>query len=394
MRGFHWLEIGGRLREGVTLDQAKEDMARVYAATAGVREASTAGWTVVVEPLEQMLVSGGLRPPILIALGAVTLVLLIACANVANLLLARGVARRKEMAIRAALGANRGRLAVQLLTESSVLCLAGGAAGIVVAYLLLRAAAPILPEMVPYTADVGLDMRVLGFAAAVTVGVTLLVGALPSARMSFARLSQSLNEASRGSSGGQAGLRRAIVVGEVALSLVLACGALLLFLSLLNLQEVDTGIRTDHIITMSADLPLAGYPTPERAALFYDELAEKLASTPGIESVGLTSHLPLQWIGAGEGLTIPGVEETINVRFKRIDPGYFETLGIAVLDGRGITRLDRPGAPAVIVVNEALAAQLAEVAGIANPVGRTGQLSVPFYSVRDSYMADVEGSSG
>ena len=207
--------------------------------------------------------------------------LLIACANVANLLLARGAARRKEMAIRAALGASRGRLAVQLLTESSVLCLAGGAAGVLVAHLLLGAAAPILPELVPYTADVRLDWRVLGFAAAVAMGVALLVGALPSVRASFARLAHSLNQASRGSSGAQTGLRRAIVVGEVALSLVLACGALLLFRSLLKLQDVDTGVRIDHIITISADLPLGAYPTPERAALFYGALAEKLAATPG-----------------------------------------------------------------------------------------------------------------
>ncbi len=389
VRGFHWLEVSGRLRGGVTLDQATAEMARVYATMADARDPETADWTVVVEPLDKMLVGGNLRQSILIALGAVTLVLLIACANVANLLLARGAARRKEMAIRAALGASRGRLAAQLLTESSVLCLAGGAAGVFVAYLLLGAAAPMLPELVPYTADVRLDPGVLGFAASVALGVALLVGVLPSARTSFGRLAHSLNQASRGSSGAQAGLRRAIVVGEVALSLVLACGALLLFRSLVNLQDVDTGIRTDHIITMSADLPLAGYPTPERAALFYDALSEKLASTPGIEQAGLTAHLPLQWIGAGEGLTIPGIEEEINVRFKRVDPGYFETLDIPVLAGRGITRQDRAGAPAVIVINQALAAQLAEVAGITDPIGRTGQLSVPFYSVWDTYLADV-----
>ena len=384
-RNYHWLTVYGRLHAGATLDQAREQMRAIRAALADVTSIYKREWTIDVERLARLLVGDNLRRSITIAFGAVALVLLIACANVANLLLAKGAARSKEMAIRTALGAGRGRLLGQLLTESLVLCLLGGAAGVAVASLLIRGAARFLSQSLPYTADVGLDLRTLAFAAAVALGVALLVGALPS----FRNLPLALHRSVRGSSGAHIKVRRAIVIGEVAVSLVLVSGALLLFMSLFNLQQVETGIRTENVITMSVDLPLNAYPTPQRAALFYESAAERLAAAPGVAQAAITTHLPLQSIGSGEGLWVAGIDEAVNVRFKRVDPGYFATLGIPVLAGRGVTDRDRNGAPRVVVINQALAARLADVTGIRNPVGQRARLGCPYYVEKGVLVADV-----
>jgi predicted permease len=385
-RSYHWLTVHGRLRGGVTLAQANDQMRSIDAALTDVTPLYKREWTIVVEPLDRLLVGGNLRRSISIVFGAVVLVLLIACANVANLLLAKGASRRKEMAIRASLGAGRGRLVAQLLTESLVLCLLGGATGVAVAFLLIRAATPFLAQSLPYTAAVGLDVRAFAFAAAVALGVALLVGALPA----FGNLSQSLTRSARGSSGGHAGVRRIIVAGEVALSLVLVCGGLLLFRSLLKLQQLETGVRIENVITMSVNLPLSTYRTPQRAAFFYESVAERLKAVPGITQAAATTHLPLEWIGSGEGLWVTGVDEAVNVRFKRVDPGYFNTLGIRLLAGRGITDRDRAGALRVVVINQALAARLSEVAGMKAPVGRRVRLGCPHYIEKGTLTADVE----
>jgi predicted permease len=389
-RDFHWLWVYGRLRRGVTLPQAREQMQAIHAALAEVTPLYKREWTIVVESLDRLLVGDTLRRSIFIAFGAVALVLLIACANVANLLLARGAARRKELAVRAALGAGRGRLVAQLLTESLVLCLLGGVAGVALASLMIGAATPFLSQSVPYTAAVAIDLRVLAFAAAVALGVALLTGALPSLQTSFGNLSQSLNRGARGSSGGHSGVRRAIVVGEVALSLVLVCGALLLFRSLLKLQQLETGIRIENVMTLSVDLPLQTYPTPQRAALFYETVAQRLQSTPGVSQAALSTHLPLRWIDNGEGIQVSGVDKIVNVRLKRVDPAYFSALGIPLLAGRGITDRDRGGAQHVVVINEALAARLAEAAGIKSPIGQKVRLSCPYYERKGASMEEVE----
>ena len=389
-RAIHWLTVYGRLGGSASLTQAREQMQAIHAALTEGAPVEDREATISVEPLARLLVGASLQRSIAVAFGAVALVLLIACANVASLLLAKGATRGRELAVRAALGAGRSRLVGQLLTESLVLCLLGGIAGIAVAGLLIRAATPMLVESIPFTAAVTLDYRVLAFAAAIALGVALLSGTLPAMQTAFGSLAESLNRSARGSSGAHAGMRRAIVIGEVALSLVLVSGALLLLRSLLKLNSLDTGIRMENVITMSVDLPVDAYRTPQQAALFYEAAAERLQAAPGVAQVGISTGLPLQWIGNGEAIKVAGLEKLVRVRFKRVDPGYFRTLGIPVLSGRGITGRDRDGTPRVIVINEALASRLADVAGIKDPVGKTVRVSCPGYVEKRAFMPEVE----
>jgi predicted permease len=376
-RGQHWLHVIGRLRAGVSLEQARARMNMLRASLAGVIRQKD--WGFAVDPFTQMLVGDTLRRSIYLAFGAVLLVLLIACANVANLVLAKSTTRRKEMALRAALGAGRGRLIGQLLTESLVLCVLGGIAGIAVAYLLLHAAAPLVGGSLPFTADLSLNLRVLGFAAAAVMAVLILTGLLPSLQISFGKLSSSLNQAARGSSGSSAAVRRAVVIGEVAASVVLICGAALLFKSLAKLQQVDAGVRIDHVITMSADLPSTAYPTPESAVTFYEAIVQRLRSVPGVEQASVSLDLPLQGVRWGEFITLAGVKDALLVRVKMVDPWYFATLQIPVESGRGIEDRDRAGAPPVMVINQEAARHLSGRFDMPNPVGRAVGIYLPGY---------------
>ncbi len=287
-----------------------------------------------------------------------------------NLLLAKGVSRRKELAVRAALGASRARLVSQLLTETLVLSLLGGLAGVALAAALLRIAIPLLPGSVPTTAEIGLDVRVFAFAGLAVMIVTVLVGLVPSLRASSGNLAQVFQQSSRGSSGAHGRMRRAIVVAEVAVSLVLVCGALLLFKSLDRLQHVDLGVRVDRVVAMSADLPLNGYPAAEQVTTFYDAMVERLVAVPGVERASVSQDVPLEEVRGGEGLRLPGLEDRVNVRFKRVDARYFDTLEIPVLAGRGLSTTDREGAPRVVVINQTLANRLRERFAIANPIGQ------------------------
>jgi len=377
-RERHWLNVSGRLRPGVTVAQARQEMQALHV-VADLPAASRSESTIEVEPLESLVVGESLSRSILVASGAVALVLLIACANVANLLLARGAARSWEMAIRSALGAGRGRLIAQLLTETLLLCVLGAAAGALLAWGLVRVAAPQLADALPPTARVAIDGRVLGFTALAAFGVALVVGLLPAVHASIGNVATLLNQAGRASSARRGRLRRAIVVSEVALSVVLLCGAVLLLVTLANLRRLDTGVRVERIVTMSLDLPRQAYATPERATVFYDALVERLEATPGVVRAALATALPLRWIGNGEGLRLPG-EPWIKVRFKRVDPGYFDVLGIPLIAGRGIGLRDRSGAPTAVVVNEALARRVVDAARIGHPVGQQVQLTSVDYA--------------
>jgi putative ABC transport system permease protein len=376
-RGQHWLAPIGRLRRGVSLEQAQ---ARMTALRANLNDVIyQKDWGFAVDPFARMLVGDTLRRSIYLAFGAVAMVLLIACANVTNLALARGVSRRKEMAVRAALGASRGRLIAQLLTENLVLCLLGAVAGIALADLLLRAASPWVASSLPFTANLGIDLRVLAFTALAVMSVLLLTGLLPSLKTSFGSLTKTLNQSGRTSSGSHAPIRRAIVIGEVAASVLLISGAALLFKSLAKLQEVDPGVRIDHILTMSVDLPLAAYPSPQSAIQFYRTITRKLEAVPGVERAAVSQGLPLTGVQWGEYMRLPGVPEPVLVRLKLIDPGYFGALGIPVLTGRGIGAGDRAGTTPAVVINQELARQLAKTFKMTSPVGQRVMLDVPGY---------------
>lgn len=389
-RGMHWLMVHGRLLPNVTPLQARGEMRRIAAGLRDVTPSHKHSWLVEVQPLGTLLLGDKMRRSMYLMFGAVVLVLLIASANIANLLLAKGTARRKEMAIRTALGASRLRLGAQLLTETLVLAGLGGAAGLVLASVLVRAAAPFVAEMVAYPTELALDDRAVVFAGAIISVVALLIGGLPAMQISAASLGSSLQQSSRGSSGGSYRIRRFLVVAEVGLSLVLVCGACLLFRSLWNLQAVETGVRIENVVAMSLNLPLQAYPTPEAAALFFESLRDRVRAVPGVSQAALSTHLPLRWIGNGEAIELAGRDEPINVRFKRVDAGYLDAFRIPLMAGRSISERDRHGAPRVIVINEALAARLADVAGIRNAVGLRVGLYCPVYGDKRTTTEQVE----
>jgi predicted permease len=372
-QGRHWLAVAGRLRAGTSLAQGQQQLRAVQAVLARGFPEFKKDWSVSVEPFDAQLIDNRLRQSLYVAAGAVFVVLLIACANVANLLLGKGAARAKEMAVRSALGASRGRLVRQLLTETLALCALGTGAGVLVATSMLRAAAPFLPRAIPSTAVPAIDYRVFAFAAAAAIVVTVLVGLVPSLRATSENLSLGLNQASRGSSGARGRLRRLVVVAEVALSLVLISGALLLFKSLLNLQRVDLGVRVDRVVTLATDLPGAAYPTPASAVGFYQSLLERVEALPGVERASLADDAPLEGAG-GEHLRLPGRNERVLVQYKRVAPGYFGTLEIPVTAGREFLTSDRQGTMPVTVISQELARMLADRFGIKDPIGQVVSL--------------------
>ena len=372
--GSHFLNPVGRLKPGVSVIDAQRDMLAARAAIDDLIPQWKKDWSVTVEPFDAVLIDGTLRRSLYVALGAVVMVLMIACANLANLLLARGAARQKEIALRAALGATRGRLIAQLLTESLMLGLLGGAAGLALAAALMRLSIPLLPVAIPFTATIALDGRVLIFAIVVALAVSAIVGLLPALRLSAGSAAEALNQTSRGSSGRHDAIRRSIVGAEVAVSIVLICGSVLLFKSLMRLQHVDTGVRAPNVITASVDIAREKYPTPAAADAFYDRLIERVESIPGVESASLAGDVPLEGTG-GENLRTPATgDQRLLVRFKRADAGYFETIGLELVRGRGFTAADRPGSQYVTVINEALAADLQSTFKMTDPIGQVVDL--------------------
>jgi putative ABC transport system permease protein len=377
--GTHFLNVTGRLRPGVTLADARHDALAARAQLNELIPEWKREWSVTIEPFDAILVGDRLRQSLYVAFGAVTLVLLIACANLTNLLLARGAARQKEIAVRAALGASRGRLVTQLLTESLVLGLLGGAAGVALAVVLIRAAVPALPVEVPFTADIELNLRVLAFAAIAALAVSAIVGVLPALRLSAGSASAALNSASRGSSGRHDRVRRLIVGTEIAVSLVLICGSVLLAKSLMRLQIVDLGVNAANVITASIDIARDTYPTAEHAGAFYERLIGEITAIPGVAAASLSGDLPLEGTG-GELLRMPGRDEPLlTVRFKRAGAGYIETMGVPIVAGRTFTNQDRLGAPFVTVINEALAKDLRDTFGVTEPIGAEVDLPVLGY---------------
>ena len=302
-----------------------------------------------------------IRPALLVLLGAVAFLLLIACANIANLLLARSAARQKEFAIRAALGASRLRVLRLLLTESVMLSLAGGALGLLFAVWGTAALMALAPDNIPRLNEVGVDARVFGFTLVVSLLTGIVFGLVPAIHASKPNLNETLKEGSRGSMGGGSGKRtRSILVTvEVGLSLVLLIGAGLMIKSFIRLQQTHLGFNTENLLTVNLSLSESRYPEEQQQVAFFQRTLEQVGALPGIQSAAVTTGLPLTLSLAGsdfrvEGQPEPEAGKEMIINTRSVSPGYFSTLGISLLKGRDFSDRDKSEAPAVAVVNQDL----------------------------------------
>jgi putative ABC transport system permease protein len=361
-RGNYWLSVVGRLRPGVTRVQAQTEINGIQRQI----EQEVKGFTGVganVVSLHETTV-GNVKRALLVLLSAVLFVLLIGCANVANLLLVRASARQREIAVRMALGAGRRRVIRQLLTENLLLGLLGGAAGLLLAGWGVDMLVGLEPNL-PRLGEIKVDILTLSFAFALALLTSLVFGLAPALQSTRNDLNESLKEGGRGRAGGGTShhLRNALVVAEIALALVLLVSAGLMMNSLLRLYRVNPGFRTDNILTMQISLPQSKYPDDrmELTTGFFQQLVDRVAALPGVESAGVTSALPLTSSGWGKLFSIEGrrapksLEEVPVVQFRQASADYFETLGIPLIKGRYLSRGDRRDTLPVAVINEAMA---------------------------------------
>jgi predicted permease len=357
--------VFGRLKPGVSIDQAQAELTTIGGRLAREFPNENQGRNAALLPLSQAMLNPNIRQVFVLAGGllmtVVGLVLLIACANVANLLLARASARRREIAIRLALGAGRGRLIRQLLTESVLLSLCGGAAGLLIAYWgrdLLLAVRP--QQFLPAAVDLPLDARVLGFTFGVSILTGLLFGLAPALQASRSDLATELKDRSAQPSGaGRFNLRGALVVAQVALSLVALIGAGLFLRSLRNTQRIDPGFETRNVVLAVFDLAAQGYDTT-RGREFHRRVIEEVGRVPGVRSAALATNLPIAGGGIGRTVFPEGVDPTdrsagVFVTVNTVGVGYFDTLDVAIRRGRAFEETDREGTPLVVVANEAMA---------------------------------------
>lgn len=360
-RNSHYLDVFARLKPGVTLAQARVEMNAVAEEIKRTNPGTNSGSGPYVVPVQEDLVSD-IRPALLTLLVAVGFVLLVACANVANLLLVRATGREKEMSVRVALGAGSGRLVRQLLTESVLLSAAGGATGLLVAEWARETLLALRPVSLPRYNAIAIDGRVLLYTLGISVLTGVLFGLVPALRATRADANLALRGRSRMDAGGAGPqrIRAAFVVGEIAISLVLLIGAGLLIRSFMRLRDNEMGFRMDHIVTARVSIPEEKYPDDARVSRFYDQLLEKVRAVPGVEEAAATSFLPLTGRQFDNSFDIVGRPPQGHagktyalIRF--VDPQYFQVLQIGLLRGRGIEARDRMGAPRSVVISEAMA---------------------------------------
>ncbi len=340
-RGNHNRYGVARLKRDVGLAQAQAEMDAISARLAREFPTSDDGWGAVVIPMQEEIV-GNSRTMLLMLLGAVGLVLLIACANVGNLLFTRALSRRKEIAIRSALGAGRGRMFQQLLTEALLLAGAGGGLGLLLAYVTLTSASTLLAGQVPRAEEISIDGRVLLFAVVVSVLTGMLAGTLPAVRAGRANLNDALKEGGRSDGAIGIGTRRLLIVCEVALSLVLLMGAGVMIQSLLALRHGDAGFDPNNVLTMRVRLVDARYPSPVQRSSFFDAALQRIRALPGVEAAGMIDDLPFA-DGSSQTLHLEGSppqREPVAVQVRQITPGYLRAMGIPVLRGRDVVDSD------------------------------------------------------
>jgi putative ABC transport system permease protein len=363
-RGSHGYEVLARTRPGLSLKQVRGDMSTV---TRRIVEQNPDypyrdfHFAVILTPLLDEMV-GDVRLALWILMGAVGRVLLIACANVANLLLARAAGRERELAVRSAIGASRGRLVRQMLTESVVLSLSGAAIGLLLARWGLRALNALSATALPRAGEVGVDAWVLGFTVLAALATGVIFGLVPALQASRAFAFESLKEGGHGASARALHhrLRRALIVAEVSLSLVLLTSTGLLIRSFLRVLDVDPGFHADRVLTLRLGLPEARYSKPEQIRGFYQELLDRVGRLPGVEVAGAVSSLPLSGSGSSGTVTVdttavPPQNATPEADWRPVTPGYFQAMGIALVRGRFFDARDNEGAAPVAIIDESMA---------------------------------------
>ncbi len=373
-RNFHWLGSYALLKRGVTLQQARAQMDGIGAQIAQAFPDSNKGWGVVVERFADVIIAPDLKQAVLIIMCAVGVVLLIACANLANLMLARSSTREREVAVRASLGAGRWRLIRQFLTESVLLSICGGVLGLAVGWagmIGLRAAIP--PFALPREVTATMDGRVLLFALAISVLTGILFGLAPAIQAARPDLASTIKEGGRGSTAGaRQRFRNALVVAEVALAFVLLTASGLLLRSFRNLLRVDPGFETANVITANLPISEKRFPEPAQLNTYLREVIRAVRAVPGVREAALTSALPLEGWGYGMPYLINGRAEVDRANrkacyFKMVTPSYFRTLGITLRKGRLLNEHDVKGSPPVTLINETFARR--EFKG-EEPIGR------------------------
>ncbi len=360
---YHWILVMGRMKPGVTLQQAQADMDTVTSHIAAAYPKSNTGWGAAVEPLKNDFMPSDRIRNLWLLLGAVGFVLLITCVNIANLLLAKGAGRQREIAIRSSLGASRGQIFGQFLAESLVLAVLGGAFGIALGAGLLRLILSMVPEnILPSEANFQLNMPVLVVALAATTLAGLLFGVAPAWYASHVDPAESLKDGGRSGSGmGSQRLRRWLIVGEFGLALSLLAGAGLAIHSFWNLTRVDLGVRTDHVLTFRLAQPQGRFRTPEEMNVYDQRMLSVLQSVPGVAHAASVTGLPLRGTSDGMPFTLVGgrtysdPSQRPGTGFQSVSPDYFRTFGIQVLQGRSFTDQDTATSVRVAMVNQEFA---------------------------------------
>jgi len=359
-RGFHHLRVIGRLQDGITYDQARTDLARINHQLAEQYPKTNADWSVVAYPMLEDAVSK-IRPTLMILVAAVGAVLLIACSNVTNLLLARAASRRQEIAIRVSLGATRGQIVRQLLSEYLLLFALGGCAGVLLAKWSLGALLSLAPHDIPRVDRVTIDTSVLAFTSLVALGTGLVFGLIPAWQSAPGDLHAAMRQRGRGATAGRSRLRSALVVLQVAGAVVLLVTAGLLIRSFDQVRRVSLGFVPEHVLTFHLDLAEGRYPDGARRERFLRSIADALAALPGVQAAGVTTSVPMDG-----GPTLPfriegrppvAASKAPVTRHRVVSQDYFQAIGMTLLRGRGFTAADAPGSQQVCVINQTLARQ-------------------------------------